>query len=206
MAGRRVGASKRTYRTMRRRRSTPYSRVARKVVMYDMQPQWLTAPAIVAPGAVGAYSGASGTVDVPVPRIAWGGKGAIAIEILRIQVICLGDINDYGYHVSIATRDQSQLGGAGATDAAIAACAVSTGNIVSIDVRGTDRESMVERDLTSAGRGFIVATDKMFIRLFSRAGAVAVNSPNLSLNVRFYYRFRTIGMGEYVGIVQSNQS
>jgi len=57
-------------------------------------------------------------------------------------------------------------------------------------------------DLTDgAGHGFLLATDRIFVQADSD-----VMTPNINTNdFKILYRFKTVGLQEYVGIVQSQQ-
>lgn len=60
---------------------------------------------------------------------------------------------------------------------------------------------VMEQDLTDgAGHGILIATDKMYVQLDSLA-----TTKTLSFSIEMLYRFKTVGMREYVGIVQSQQ-
>lgn len=61
--------------------------------------------------------------------------------------------------------------------------------------------AVMEQDLTDgAGHGILVASDKLFVQLDSLA-----TTKTLSMGFELLYRFKTVGMKEYVGIVQSQQ-
>ena len=55
-----------------------------------------------------------------------------------------------------------------------------------------------------AGHGVLIATDKMFVQTQMSADAQAPTSGNLAF--KMLYRFKSVGVEEYVGIVQSQQS
>lgn len=65
-----------------------------------------------------------------------------------------------------------------------------------------DSESVKSVDLTDgAGHGLLVATDKLYCQVSS-----ALQTPDLAeVKFKIMYRFKTVGMREYVGIVQSQQ-
>lgn len=59
----------------------------------------------------------------------------------------------------------------------------------------------LEQDLTDGnGHGVLVATDSMYVQLNSLATAVANEAA-----IEILYRFKSVGMKEYTGIVQSQQ-
>jgi hypothetical protein len=54
-----------------------------------------------------------------------------------------------------------------------------------------------------AGHGVLVATDKMFVQYQLVANTTVPTSNNLAF--KMLYRFKSVGVEEYVGIVQSQQ-
>lgn len=57
-------------------------------------------------------------------------------------------------------------------------------------------------DLTDgAGHGIIVATDNIYVTLFSAGTGVAAE-----VDVKIMYRFKNVALAEYIGVVQSQQS
>lgn len=68
---------------------------------------------------------------------------------------------------------------------------------------GITRIQPIIHDLTDgAGHGFLVATDQIYLTLAPTN--VGVN--NSSISCWLYYRFKTVGIEEYVGIVQSQSN
>lgn len=62
-------------------------------------------------------------------------------------------------------------------------------------------DSPMEKDLTDGnGHGILVATDSLFISA-DTAGFTAVGA----FNIKILYRFKDVGIQEYIGIVQSQQ-
>jgi len=66
---------------------------------------------------------------------------------------------------------------------------------------GLRNDNIVYHDLTDgAGHGVLVATDKMWF------GCLSSGHPDpLPFYIRIYYRFKGVGLTEYIGIVQSQQ-
>jgi len=61
---------------------------------------------------------------------------------------------------------------------------------------------LYRKDFTDgAGHGFLIGTDSIFARLSS----VATGIPNVA-NIRLLYRWKSVPLAEYIGIVQSQQS
>lgn len=66
---------------------------------------------------------------------------------------------------------------------------------------GYQAKGDVEIDLSDgAGHGVLVATDKLYVQVRS-----AATTKTQKWNFALLYRFKTVGMREYVGIVQSQQ-
>lgn len=69
---------------------------------------------------------------------------------------------------------------------------------------GTWAPGVYVQDLTDgAGHGLLVATDSLFLGAIQTAGASPVSG---LITCRVFYRFKNVGVLEYVGIVQSQQS
>jgi hypothetical protein len=62
------------------------------------------------------------------------------------------------------------------------------------------REPFVDDLTDGAGHGFLVATDNIFIQIASQA----TNAPQACAG-KIYYRWKNVGLQEYIGIVQSQQ-
>lgn len=57
-------------------------------------------------------------------------------------------------------------------------------------------------DLTDgAGHGILIATDQIFVQMKSQATGTAN-----SAYIKLCYRWKNVGLSEYIGIVQSQQS
>lgn len=62
-------------------------------------------------------------------------------------------------------------------------------------------ERLLEMDLTDgAGHGYLVATDQIFAQVVS-----TTTSNSNTVSYKILYRWKNVGLAEYVGIVQSQQ-
>ena len=164
----------------------------------DVSPQILTLDLI----QTAANANIVSTVPLPVARFASGKGQSVVIEILQVDFIW-GDIQTPTTAISmlagLATGDPSQTTiVASLADPRLFAYASFDGIFnTAVGIHLYNRVNRVNlRD--GSGRGMIVATDSIFFYI----DTVGKVNPQRVLD-KILYRFTTVGLAEYVGIVQS---
>lgn len=168
----------------------------------DVNPQWLTHTLAM----IGTDTYTQDIIALPVSRFQQKNKRAMVMEVLKV-------------HFFLAVK----LNFAGADAVSTSAVLVSTKNLSSFEPTdpsviatadreyrnqaggGQDWESIVEGpivvDLTDgAGHGLIVATDQIYLsQQTSNFGGPS------GCIYRLLYRWKEVGLEEYIGVVQSQQ-
>lgn len=172
----------------------------------DVNPQTML---IVANGPVGGAGGSQRTtVGLPIPRLPTPAGKSLVMEILWVEFVHRGLTATAGatseYHMSLTTNPSQPVN---ATAAVSDPRTIADWNhAVTASAAPTsfwDVENITEVDLTDqAGHGFLVATDNLFLDVYT-AGPAGANMNNPVC--RIGYRFKLVSLQEYIGIVQSQQ-
>ena len=150
-------------------------------------------------------------LNLPVNRMQ--GKGTVIIEVLKVwfEVPTCPDLNPanppswghINYRASLATRDYganvATLEQPGIVAMTWKSFSVRSGSATATIPAGVqERINMI--DLTDgAGHGVLVATDNMYLQLSGDAVWATY------ITCRVLYRMKSVGLTEYVGLVQSQQ-
>lgn len=169
----------------------------------DVNPQWLK----VTFDMTGADAATTEQILLPVPKIPQSGRSTI-IEVLKVHWTPIRDTTSSAVEVV-----ERFLGKLSTKSFGTAVISEAEGTLIdAIDV--TDRGAFtaagtyhsalsfpIVHDLTDGdGHGVLVATDSLFVQ-----ADTAGYSLTGSLTVWILYRFKNVGVMEYVGIVQSQQ-
>jgi len=171
----------------------------------DINPQWLSFSFI--PGTPGTTQ--TWALALPQNRLLQPRPNeAVVLELLRVQwgipgIPDVDDVTETAYFMqgAITTRDHGTTAVTfGMTDLI---------DIVAVEFQGAwtaggsyalVHHRVDDHDLTdSSGNGPLVATDNLFIQLYGAAEFALV------INGRLLYRFRTVPLSEFIGMVQSQQ-
>lgn len=171
----------------------------------DINPQWFN----LGPTTMtAAFTNAS--VTLPRERLPYGNKSQV-MEVLKVEyslapahVFNVTAGTDSSSRVYVTT---SSFGTAEPTAAAQSGKVISKWT-VHLPSEGTGLSSMIIydpyiEDLTDgAGNGILVATDTIFVGNIQTAATSPINTVAM---VRLLYRWKNVGLAEYIGIVQSQQ-
>lgn len=153
----------------------------------DVNPQWMTTY-LQTPGVSNQVQ--STLVRLPVQRLPHGNKSQV-IEVLKVEYIV--NHSQAGKHAvaGITTQNVSSV----INYADPAAIHVAKINI------DTAAENTMSFDLTDgAGHGVLVGTDNIYVW-----GTWSDAAP-INIYVRILYRFKNVGLKEYIGITQSQMN
>lgn len=161
----------------------------------DVNPQWFKGSMTVT-----ANTCAESNFQLPITRIPTSGKVTI-VEVLGVRAMIKADTDltvAANWQVSFAFATSS----VGTTPVYLDSPAVFAymrflGNS---DAGASPTHGVHEQDLTDkAGHGVLVASDKLYVQYDG------TNAAGTSVAFELLYRFKTVGMREYVGIVSSQQ-
>jgi len=171
----------------------------------DVNPQWMSFARLTLSGA-NVTTSASATL--PVPKIPASNKSTI-IEVLKIVVhqaqfpalgapftgqerelvfstISFGTVRAAWFEPNVFAIFNDQF----------------TGAFTAAGTFGAQTQDVWTMDLTDgAGHGLLLATDRLFIQGTTVGYGVSV----ANFDFKILYRFKTVGLLEYIGIVQSQQ-
>jgi hypothetical protein len=150
---------------------------------------------------------------LPRERLPYGGRSQV-MEILKVQIIETANLT---WTQTAATAGSTRIylttASFGTTEPAITA---SSGKVISfkrvdlLSVAAAPAASYQITDFTDivdltdgAGHGVLVATDNIFLGTIQTSAAVPVVTGNVAM--RILYRWKNVGLQEYIGIVQSQQ-
>lgn len=169
---------------------------------FDVSPQLLS----VQIQQVAANTYAEGTIVVPINRFAVAPTEAVVMEILKTywnlseldaNPAAGGDVRFI--HAVLSTRASPALLPFNSPFVISAAEKVYRGAFTAAGSYAVTSNEPIIQDLSDgAGHGVLVATDQLLIGLNTQ-GYTAVASANMKI----LYRFKKIGLAEYIGIVQS---
>ncbi len=173
----------------------------------DVKPQIMTITVPAGP-ATDNYS----VQEFAIPRIVMqSDRAATVMEILKVWYYPGFDVTDSTItHVAFLSFRQLRAIGEGANPGTIlndweasSSFAVTVQSLVTTGAGGSTTYNLpMENDLTdSNGNGIMVATDRLFAQI-----ATINNSIAFGAAVKILYRMVNIGILEYIGIVQSQQS
>lgn len=169
----------------------------------DVNPQWFnTGQSAIAAGY------AEVETRIPIQRLTTGGRSQV-MEVLKVEY---GLPSNTTLNVTAGTDSSSRVylltSSFGTTEPTAAS---SSGRVISrwnfqLPSEGTGLSSFgvhtpYTADLTDgAGNGVLVATDSVFVATNQTAATSPING---TVNVRILYRWKNVGLTEYIGIVQS---
>jgi len=174
----------------------------------DVNPQYMT---IKLPTLATTLVAVNESFPIPINRMI-STRSAQVLEILRIEYYANGQGwgtgVDCGTKVSIGSAPFTRSTAAGATLSASGEQPTSPGLITQFfqttdfgDATGVQmaKDWVIVRDLTDgAGHGVLVGSDNLYVNNVAAFGAATENKEGF---LRILYRFKNVGMAEYVGIV-----
>lgn len=170
----------------------------------DVNPQWMTFTATQS----GADTTTTTTQAIPVQRLPVGGKSQV-MEVLKVfyQMPAFPAIASAAEAADIRSIFLSTVN-FGTTATSLAEPRVFSGfadelrgAFTAAGTFGSYFPNVVSFDLTDgAGHGLIIATDNIFAQVVT-SGTGATNA----VFIKILYRWKNIGLQEYIGIVQSQQ-
>jgi len=142
------------------------------------------------------------SINLPKPVIGTSKSQATIIEMLKVWFYSAhNSTQNSALNIYLSTRSVEQDFSGHIDPATIASVCKLVHRDGSGSVAIMDQNWPVEIDLTDdAGHGVLVATDKMYLSVVSE-GTGDTND----VTCRILYRYKTVGITEYVGIVQSQQ-
>lgn len=170
----------------------------------DVNPQWMTFSVTQS----AADTTTTQQQNIPVQRLPQGGRAQV-LEVLKIQAF----IQQFPA-IASATEAEDTLSlflsttsfGTTATTFAeprvfAAVQRVKQGAFTAAGTYGVEYALIDQIDLSDgAGHGLLIATDSIFAQLVS-GGTGAANTAR----IKMLYRWKDVGLSEYIGIVQSQQ-
>lgn len=160
----------------------------------DVNPQFLHMLATQS----GADATTTTTFPIPVQRLPTAGKSQV-MEVLKVfawfsnlaevdsQMNAFFSTKSFG--TTATTPSEPTVFAAFQRSVAL----TTSGQIIDVQPYTMDLED-------SAGHGFIVATDNIFLQVAS-----TTTSATNTVRAKIYYRWKNVGLAEYVGVVQSQQ-
>lgn len=164
----------------------------------DVNPQWFKGQVT----QTAADTTTSEDYQLPITRIPTANRVTI-VEVLKVIASpetfpWVTAVELQSITLALTTRDFGTTNAQLDDSAVIAMKRIGHGVLTS---GGYQCPDTLELDLTDgAGHGLLVATDKLYAQLQSTATTITQK-----WNFAILYRFKTVGMREYVGIVQSQQ-
>jgi len=142
------------------------------------------------------------SINLPKPVLGTSKSQATIIEMLRVWFYSAhNSTQNSSMNIFLSTRSIEQSFAGHIDPATIASCV----RLVHKSASGTEgvieQDWPIEIDLTDgAGHGVLVATDKMYLSVWSES-----TGDTNDVTCKILYRYKTVGITEYVGIVQSQQ-
>lgn len=187
--------------TYRRKRANPYNdRLTGGTG--DVNPQILN---MVVPNPAAHNAFQQTIFNLPVSRLA---SSFLAIEILKIWLLHAPDTYEVGkdelrqYHLQIGTRSHASL----AFDQPdnffiyVHTAHLHTMAAKTSDLAAVERQQYMQDYTDGAGHGIVVASDHLYVG-HQTALWHAAHEP--SAMIRILYRFKSIPLTEYLGVIQS---
>lgn len=174
----------------------------------DVNPQWFT----TATQAIGSTYADTGTT-IPRERLPYGSRSQV-MEILKVQLIFSSTTT---FTQTAATAESARIylttSSFGATEPTTSqqagkVIAIKRIDLLSVAAAPAASFQMIGLydmiDLTdSAGHGLLVATDQVFTGMIQTSAAIPFAAGGVAW--RIMYRWKNVGLQEYIGIVQSQQ-
>lgn len=171
----------------------------------DVNPQLLSFTAVQS----GADTTTTTTQNLPIQRLPTGGRAQV-LELLRAYV----ELSALPASASATETTDSILVNLSTTSFGTTTASFSDPRVVfkvlrasrsAFTAAGTyfayDLQSPIMIDLTDgAGHGILIATDS----IFAQVASTATGNTNTA-NIKLLYRWKNVGLQEYVGLVQSQQ-
>lgn len=170
----------------------------------DVNPQLLRGQVV----QTGADTTTTGTFALPITRIPGSGKMVTIVEFLSMtfDFISMGSIASVAELIdtqTVGVFTQNVGGNVVAYDDAACICMRSftlQGAFTAAGTYGTQYTRFQKVDLTdSAGHGILIATDNFFVQVSS------INGRANTVRFHLLYRFKRVGLAEYIGVVTSQQ-
>lgn len=171
----------------------------------DVNPQVLT----ISVAQSAANTGTAIAINLPIPRYPTTQNKNLVIEALGVQYFHLNrevtalPATSVGDCITLTTRPnapgtiQEQL----SDPRTISEFYVFNSHVGGVAAQDIELQSMAWDDLTDeAGHGILIATDVLYVALQSFNRGL----PMLAV-VKLLYRWKEVGLSEYIGIVQSQQ-
>lgn len=164
----------------------------------DVNPQWFTLNATQS----GADATTTDSFPIPVQRLP-SGRGAQVMEIFTVvwwpgNTVVSAASNTITLSVTTRNFGTTAVPLNDASQIARFRRSITTSTAVGHMVND---EPYVMNLTDGAGHGILVATDSIFVQLVSTTTSQTVDAV-----VRLFYRWKNVGLAEYVGIVQSQTS
>lgn len=170
----------------------------------DVNPQWLNFSVTQS----AADTTTTATQNIPIQRLPQGGRAQV-LEVLRVEI----STSSFPAIASAAEAEDSMVVFLSTTSFGTTATTfseprvfagiskVKQGAFTAGGSFGVEYSNIDRLDLTDgAGHGLLIATDSIFAQYVS-GGTGAANVARIKL----LYRWKDVGLSEYIGIVQSQQ-
>lgn len=161
----------------------------------DVNPQFLTATVT----QTGTDTTTTQQVNVPIQRLPNTGRAQV-LEILAVKFNWRTAVLVASSRIAVFVSTASF--GTTSTNYGKPRVFSCFANDIDLVTSGATIQTFPKEDdlEDSAGHGFLVATDQIFIQCVS-ANTAATNI----VDVKFYYRWKNVTLAEYIGIVQGQQ-
>lgn len=177
-----------------------------------MNPQWLAMTTI---DPLATYADVE--TPIPIQRLPDRGGRSQVMEILKVEFgfganshLTISALVDQFFNLYLTTRSflTSEPTAAQQTGSLIAKYQWShgtngAGTLTNAWVMGPAGGNMLFDLTDGAGHGVLVATDSLYFGAIQTAGASPITG---NTTCRILYRWKNVGLAEYVGLVQSQQS
>lgn len=160
----------------------------------DVNPQWLK----ISTTQSAADTFTSSTNPIPVQRLPTGGKSQV-MEVLKVYFFINSAQAEVDSSIEMYLSTKSYTAAPSRTDGPLIAWVkrqliLTTSGEVSID------SPLVFDLLDGAGHGVLVATDNIYLSV----GSSGTSTANIGV-CWILYRWKNVGLQEYIGLVQSQQ-
>ena len=171
----------------------------------DVNPQWFN---LGLSNMTATYADAA--IQLPRERLPYGNASQV-MEVLRVEFSPAGTST---LNITAGTDSAARIYVTTKTFGIVEPTATqSSGNVIAkwrveMPSEGTGLTTCIMNtpfvvDLTDGvGHGLLVATDSIFVGNIQTAATSPINA---SVNVRLLYRWKNVGLSEYIGIVSSQQ-
>lgn len=146
------------------------------------------------------------TINLPVNPVSQAGRASTVIEILKViwHIKPLPFISDAAQQAdthwgALTTRDHGATALEGGESDIISFCEFAQkGAFTALGTYAMFEICQWENDLTDgAGHGVIVATPQLYVQV----GSTLQNDHGVDIGLQILYRFKNVGLTEYIGVV-----